>query len=112
MVLPTKKNVFPRRTEFNSSEFILLNELQFAIDALIADGTALANFAAFGVQADGAFQGAAAGSEFYIAWNAAGSGNAWVAIDENNNGDFDAGDTVLVLTGINMAAEIATEDFI
>ena len=81
-------------------------------DVLIVDGTALANFAAFATNADGAFQNGAAGDEFYVAWNAAGTGNAWVAIDENNNGDFDAGDTLIILTGINLAAEIAVADFI
>jgi len=80
--------------------------------ATIADGTALANFAAFVTAADGVFNALGTNDDVYVSWNAAGSGNAWVAIDENDNGSFDAGDTLVVLTGVNTASEIALSDFL
>ncbi|MDF2465998.1 MAG: hypothetical protein K0Q43_4233, partial [Ramlibacter sp.] len=39
-------------------------------------------------------------------------GNAWAVVDENDSGAVDAGDTLIVLTGINAAGEIAAADFI
>jgi hypothetical protein len=51
-------------------------------------------------------------NDVYVAYDAAGSGNAWAVVDENDTGSVDAGDTLIVLAGINAAAEIAATDFI
>lgn len=80
--------------------------------ATIADGTAQADFAAFLVAADAVLTAGAGNDDVYVAYNAAGTGNAWVVVDENNNGSVDANDTLIVLTGINLVTEIAVGDFV
>jgi Ca2+-binding RTX toxin-like protein len=81
-------------------------------NATIADGTALADFAAFITAADGVFTAGAGTNDIYVAYNALGSGDAYVAIDENDSGSFDAGDSLIILTGINLVTEIAVTDFL
>ena len=81
-------------------------------DATIADGSALANEAAFISAANTVLRVGAGTDDVYVAWNAAGSGDAWAVVDENDSGSVDAGDTFLVLTGINLVSEIAVADFI
>ena len=81
-------------------------------NATIADGGALADFAAFVTAANAVLNGGAGVDDIYVAYNAAGSGNAWAVVDENDSGAVDAGDTLIVLTGINAAGEIAAADFI
>jgi len=84
-----------------------------AAEGVIADGSALATFAAFVAAADAVFTaGVGANNGIYISYNAVASGNAYVAIDEDDSGSFDAGDTLLVLTGITLGAEIALTDFV
>lgn len=80
--------------------------------ATIADGTAQADFAAFLVAADTVLTAGAGNDDVYVAYNAAGTGNAWVVVDENDNGSVDANDTLIVLTGINLVTEIAVGDFV
>ena len=82
-----------------------------ANDVVIADGSALANFAAFVTAAEVAF---AAGDSVYVAWNVANisAGNALVAINNNGGNDFTNGDSLIVLTGVNTGAEIAIANFI
>ena len=82
-----------------------------AADVVIADGTGLADLAAFVTAADAAF---AAGDSVYVAWNVANisAGNALVAINNNGGATFAAGDSLIVLTGVNLAAEIAAANFI
>jgi len=80
--------------------------------ATIADGTAQADFAAFLVAADAVLTAGAGNDDVYVAYNAAGTGNAWVVVDENDNGSVDANDTLIVLTGINLVTEIAVGDFV
>jgi hypothetical protein len=79
-------------------------------DVTIADGTSLADFAAFVTAANSAFN--AGGDDVYVAYNASSSGNAWVAINNNGGVDFTTGDSLIVLTGINLSSEIATGNFI
>jgi T1SS-143 domain-containing protein len=85
---------------------------KLAGNATIADGGALADFTAFVAAADAVLNAGAGTNDIYVAYNAAGSGNAWVVVDENDSGAVNAGDTVVVLTGINLATEIAAADFI
>lgn len=80
--------------------------------ATIADGTAQADFAAFLVAADAVLTVGAGNDDVYVAYNAAGTGNAWVVVDENDSGSVDANDTLIVLTGINLVTEIAVGDFV
>ncbi|MOA50362.1 hypothetical protein D3C78_1733670 [compost metagenome] len=49
-------------------------------------------------------------NDAYMAWNAAGSGNGWLLIDENDSGAVDAGDSLITLTGVNLASEFTTTD--
>ena len=79
-------------------------------NATKADGTGFADFTAFVTAADAVLTAGAGVNDAYIAWNAAGSGNAWVVIDENDSGSVDAGDTLLVLIGINLTGEIVVGD--
>jgi len=77
------------------------------------DGSGMADFAAVVTAADTWFAAQGAGNDdIYIAWDAAGSGNAYVMVDVDQSDAFAAGDTLIVLTGINAASEIATGDFI
>lgn len=80
--------------------------------ATIADGSALADFAAFVTAANAILTAGPGADDVYVSWNAAASGNGWVAVDENDDGSFNAGDTLLVLTGINTVAEIVVGDFL
>ena len=78
-------------------------------DVTIADGSVLADFTAFVTAANTAYN---AGADVYVAWDAIGSGDAWVAINNNGGVDFTAGGSLIVLTGINAATEIAASNFI
>jgi T1SS-143 domain-containing protein len=81
-------------------------------NATIAAGAGLADLAAFFGAADAVLTAGAGTNDVYVAYDAAGSGNAWAVVDENDTGSVDAGDTLIVLAGINAAAEIAATDFI
>ena len=89
-----------------------------ATEATIADGTALvagadAGLASFIAAANVVLTaGAVVNDGIYVAWNVAGTGNAYVAVDHNDSGSVDAGDTLIVLTGVNTAGEVALADFI
>ena len=75
------------------------------------DGTAEANFAAIVANAVTEW-GAGLNDETYVVWNAFGSGDTYVLIDEDNDGAWGAGDTLIILTGINLSAEIVAADFV
>jgi T1SS-143 domain-containing protein len=81
-------------------------------NATIAAGAGLADLAAFFGAADAVLTAGAGTNDVYVAYDAAGSGNAWAVVDENDTGSVDAGDTLIVLAGINAAAEIAATDFV
>ena len=72
----------------------------------IANGAG-SDFTALSSAATTAFAG---GSDVYIAFNADGSGNAYVFDDASGNNSFGAGDTLVVLTGIDTDAEILNGD--
>jgi hypothetical protein len=78
----------------------------------IADGTALTTIALFTAAADAVFAAGAGADDVYAAWNAGGAGAGWIAVDENDSGSFDAGDTFIILTGVNLAAELVAADFL
>ncbi|SDS63481.1 beta strand repeat-containing protein [Pseudomonas oryzae] len=94
--------------DFSSADDVITTSLA-ANNVTIADGSGLAGFDAF-VAAVNAEFGNVSGKDAYMAWNAAGSENGWLAIDENGSGTFDTGDTLIVLTGVNTAGEFSTTD--
>lgn len=84
-------------TDFTTADDAM--DFQALDSVLVADGSGYADFAAFVAAADASFAGGAAADGF-VAWDAIGTGNAYVAIDEDGSGAFDAGDTLIVLTGV------------
>ena len=85
---------------------------KLAGNATIADGSALVDFAAFVTAANAMLTAGAGTNDVYVAYNAAASDNAWAVVDENDSGSVDAGDTVIVLVGVNLASEVAPGDFV
>jgi hypothetical protein len=85
---------------------------RLAGNATIADGSALVDFAAFVTAANAVLTAGAGTNDVYVAYNAAASDNAWAVVDENDSGSVDAGDTVIVLVGVNLASEVAPGDFV
>ncbi|WP_113913626.1 DUF4214 domain-containing protein [Roseovarius dicentrarchi] len=77
----------------------------------IADGSGFGSFANFVAAANANFNWFGA-TEIYVAYDVGGSGNAYVAVNENNTGNFGFGDSLIVLTGVSSAADIAATDFI
>jgi len=49
--------------------------------------------------------GAGDSNDIFLVYDAYGSGNAILLVDDNNDGDFDDGETMIILTGINTAQE-------
>ncbi|MDO8453215.1 MAG: hypothetical protein Q7S59_01435 [Sulfurimonas sp.] len=86
-------------TDFSSEDIIQAP----AGSLIITNGSALADFAAFSTAANTAFGGGATMDDKYVAYNAAGTGDAWVAIDHDNDGTLDS---VAVLSGVNLASKI------
>ncbi|MFA6138059.1 MAG: calcium-binding protein [Sulfurimonas sp.] len=86
-------------TDFSSEDIIQAP----AGSLIITNGSALADFAAFSTAANTAFGGGATTDDKYVAYNAAGTGDAWVAIDHDNDGTLDS---VAVLSGVNLASKI------
>ena len=98
-------------TDFTTLDDLISTAIVGIVDAdvTIADGSVLADFTAFVTAANTAYN---AGADVYVAWDAIGSGDAWVAINNNGGVDFTAGGSLIVLTGINAATEIAASNFI
>jgi len=76
----------------------------------IADSSGLTDFAAFLTAADASLAVGVGTNDAYLAYDAAGSGNGWLVIDENDSGLVDVGDTLIVLVGVNTAGEFVTGD--
>jgi len=101
-------------TDFTTADDIIATSL-VAGNATIADGSALAaaadsGLAAFIAAADAVLTAGAGVDDAYIAYDAAGTGNAYVVIDEDDSGSVDAGDTFIILTGVNLVTEIVVAD--
>ena len=62
---------------------------------------------------DAAFtaSGAAGDGDVYSSYDALGTGNTYVFIDEDDSGSFDSVDTLLILVGLSTAAGLASGDF-
>jgi Ca2+-binding RTX toxin-like protein len=83
-----------------------------AANGVIEDGSALADFTAFVARADDVFVAGGTNNNILVAYNAHNSGYALVAIDENDSGSLDAGDTLIILSGIDLSGEIALGNFV
>lgn len=89
-----------------------------AAEAVIVDGTAFVagvdlGLTSFITAADAVLTvGLAANDGIYVAYNVAGTGNAYVVVDHNDSGSVDAGDSLVVLTGVNLVTEVVLGDFI
>lgn len=84
-----------------------------AADAVVVDGTAIVDFTALVAAVDAVFTAGGANNDDAAAYfNALGTGDAYVFVDEDDSGTFDAGDTLIILSGIDTAAKIAAADFI
>ncbi|MCC6075478.1 beta strand repeat-containing protein [Pseudomonas sp. GCM10022188] len=95
--------------DFSSADDTIATSL-LAGNVTIANGTALAGFDAFVTAANAVLTAGVGTNDAYLAWNAANSGNGWLVIDENDSGSVDAGDSLIVLTGVNTVGEFATTD--
>jgi Ca2+-binding RTX toxin-like protein len=85
-------------------------------DMTVESGAAYANLAGMVTRADAIMTNNGAGNVDNVVafWNAAGSGDAYVLFDADDNGSFDATatDFGVILRGINLATEIAVADLI
>ena len=95
--------------DFSTSDDLISTSLA-ATNVTIANGAGLADFDAFLSAANGVLTAGAGANDAYMAYNAAGSGNGWLVIDENDSGSVDAGDSLITLTGVNLASEFTTSD--
>jgi hypothetical protein len=50
--------------------------------------------------------------DVYVVYNAENTGNAYVFQDTNGSGTYDAGDSFVILAGVNLASEISSANFI
>jgi hypothetical protein len=95
--------------DFTTADDVINTSLA-AGEVTIVDGSALANEAAFLAAAGASFAVGGTVDNSYMAWNAVGSGNGWLLIDEDDSGTVNAGDTFVVLTGVNTAPEFVLAD--
>ena len=68
------------------------------------------NFNTFTTNATASFTGSAI--DIYVEYNLNGSGNTYLAVDENSSGDISAGDTLIILSGLSGADAVDSSDFI
>jgi Ca2+-binding RTX toxin-like protein len=83
-------------------------------EATLHDGAGYANFAAVLAHADNAMAALDNITNVQMYYNAFGSGDAYIFIDENVNGNFAVADldSGVILTGINLATELAISDIV
>ena len=75
-----------------------------------ADGTSTADLAAFISAADASLPTTSV--DIYAQYNFKGEGNTLVVIDENQSGAVNAGDTLIILSGLSTAGGLDASDFI
>jgi Ca2+-binding RTX toxin-like protein len=84
---------------------------------VVVDGVGYTDIADFttrgGTGLNATFSTGAGGAndEIVVAYNFAGTGDAYVFVDINDDGAFTAADGMFVLTGINLATEVVAADF-
>ena len=67
------------------------------------------NFTAFTTNATASFSGSAI--DIYAEYNLNGSGNTYIFVDEDTNGNVSAGDTLIILSNLSTADALASSDF-
>ena len=75
-----------------------------------ADGSGNADLAAFITDADASLP--TTSIDIYAEYNFKGEGDTLVVIDENKSGTVDAGDTLIILSGLSTADGLDSSDFI
>ncbi len=75
-----------------------------------ADGTGTGDLAAFITAADASLP--TTSIDIYAQYNFKGEGNTLVVVDENQSGTVNAGDTLIILTGLSTAGGLDASDFI
>ena len=75
-----------------------------------ADGAGTANLNAFITAANASLTTASYG--IYAQYNLNGAGNTYVVVDEDKSGAVNAGDTLIILTGLSTADGLDASDFI
>ena len=75
-----------------------------------ADGTTIADLAAFITSADASLTTASDG--IYAEYNFADNGNTLEVVDENASGTEDTGGTLIILSGLSTAGGLDASDFI
>lgn len=86
-----------------------VNDVAVAAGVTIADGAGNADLAAFIVDADVALT---VGAGVYAEYNINGGGDGYAVVDEDASGTVNAGDTLIVLTGVNLVTELVAADFV
>jgi hypothetical protein len=80
-----------------------------ALGVTIANGANNTNLADFIVDADVALTG---GKGVYAEFNINGAGDGYVVVDEDASGNVNAGDTLIILTGVNAITDLVAGDFL
>ena len=75
-----------------------------------ADGSGNADLAAFITDANASLP--TTSIDIYAEFNFKGEGDTLVVIDENKSGTVDAGDTLIILSGLSTADGLDASDFI
>lgn len=84
-----------------------------ATEVVIVDGTSIADFTALVAAVDAIFTANDGNNDnTAVYYNALGTGDAYVFVDSDDSGSFAAGDDLIILSGINLAAEIAVADIV
>jgi len=78
----------------------------------IVNGGLITDYADFIVDATATFAGGAGNNDVFIAYNAFGTGDTYIAVDSDDGGTFAAADDLVILKGINLVTEIALADFV
>jgi Ca2+-binding RTX toxin-like protein len=76
----------------------------------LEDASGAADFDALVVLAEAGFDGT--DDDLYVGYDAMGSGDAYIFVDADASDSFNTGDILIILTGIDSAAEIALTDFV
>jgi len=97
-------------TDFTTGSDQIATGLASVPSVSIVDGNTY-DFASFSTNAGLWFNGGGGSYGVFVAYNAQASGDAWVAINNDGINNFNVGDSLIVLSGINLAAEIAASDF-
>lgn len=92
-------------TDFKAGEDMIVGQIINGVS--IASGANIAGFRDFLTLAEIANDS----DDVFALYNAAGSGDAWIYMDNNQDGLISAADSFLALAGVNSASELTAADF-